>query len=95
MSIQALGDRVVIKKKDESTTTSSGIIIAGESKERTATGEVVFIGEGRLTSNGETIPLIVNVDNEVLYPRGVGIEIKIDDIEYIVLHETDIIGIIT
>ena len=40
MSIQALGDRVVIKKKDESTTTSSGIIIAGESKERTATGEV-------------------------------------------------------
>lgn len=94
MNFQALYDRIVIKKMKETKVSASGIIIAADSKETTVISEVVAVGDGKHYENGNIIPLTVKVGDNVMYLKDTGVDIKIDDVEYLILKESEILGII-
>ena len=94
MNFQALNDRVVVKKTSATKVSSSGIIIAADAKETTLISEVVAVGDGRHYENGNVIPLTVKVGEQVMYLKDTGIDVTIDDITYLILHENEILGII-
>lgn len=90
--IKPVGDRVVLKVIENSNTTDSGIYIP--SSEPSTQAEVVAVGPGRILEKGETVPLEVKEGDKVIFSRYAGTKIEIDEIEYLVVHEGDIIAII-
>ncbi len=95
MQVQPLGDRVVVKPKPKEERTKGGVILPDTaSKERPMQGEVIAVGPGRRTDDGKMIPLSVEVGQQVLFAKYSGTEFKIDDEEYLILQERDLLGII-
>lgn len=94
LNVQPLGDRVVVKPLEAGEKTKSGIVLPDTAKEKPQEGEVVAVGKGRLLDNGEIKPLEVKVGDKVLYGKYSGTEITIDDQEYLILREEDILAII-
>ena len=90
-SLKPLEDRIVVKPSEEEQTTVSGIVIPDTAKEKPQQGEVVAAGPGRLDENGKRIPMDVRVGDRVLYAKYTGQEVKIEQEEYIVLSEKDIL----
>ena len=89
-----LRDRVVIKRMEEERTSAGGIVIPDSATEKPIRGEIVAIGKGKLLENGDIRPLDVKVGDKVLFGKYGGTEIKIDNEEYIVMSEDDIMGIL-
>lgn len=94
MNFQALNDRVIVKKTAATKVSASGIIIASDLKETTLISEVVAVGDGRHYENGNVIPLTVQVGEQVMYLKNTGIDVTIDGVNYLILHENEILGII-
>ena len=94
MKIRPLYDRVVVRRLEAETTTKTGIIIPDSATEKPNQGEIVAIGNGAITDNGELRPLTVSVGDRVLFGKYSGTEIKIDDEELLVMKETDILAIV-
>jgi len=95
MHVQPLGDRVVVKPKPREEKTKGGVILPDTaSKERPMQGEVIAVGPGRHTDDGKLIPISVEVGQQVLFAKYAGTEFKIDDEEYLILQERDLLGII-
>ena len=94
MAMQPIGDKVVIKPKKLEEKTQSGIVLPGTAQEKPHQGEVVAVGSGVLTEKGERIPLEVSVGDRVVYGKFGGAEVKVDDEEYIILSEKDILVIL-
>ena len=93
--IRPLADRVVVKPMDREEKTKSGIFLPDTvSKERPMEGTVLAVGEGRLDDNGKRAPMNVKVGDKVLFAKYGGTEYKVDDVEYLILSEKDILGII-
>lgn len=93
--IRPLGDRVMIKPADREEKTKSGIFLPDTaSKERSMEGTVYAVGEGRRDDNNRYIPMHVKVGDRVIFAKYGGTEYKVDDIEYLILAEKDILGII-
>jgi len=92
--IQPLADRVIIKPYPSEEKTKSGIILPDTAKEKPIEGEVVAVGPGKITEEGTKINMSVHVGDKVLYGKYSGTEIKVDDEEYLIMHENDILGII-
>src|SRR5689334_3883460 len=93
--IRPLADRVVIKPAEREEQTKSGIYLPDTiSKERPMEGVVLAVGEGRLDDNGRRVPMQVRVGDKVLFAKYGGAEHKIDDVEYLILKESDILGIL-
>lgn len=93
--IRPLGDRVVIKPAEREEKTKGGIYLPDTaSKERPMEGTVLAVGEGRLDDNGQRVAMNVQVGDKVLFAKYGGTEYKIDDVEYLILSEKDILGII-
>jgi chaperonin GroES len=93
--IRPLGDRVVIKPADREEKTKGGIYLPDTaSKERPMEGTVLAVGEGRRDDNGKLVEMNVKAGDKVLFAKYSGTEFKVDDIEYLVLAEKDILGII-
>jgi chaperonin GroES len=86
-----LGDRIVIKPVVQEEVLASGIVIPDTAKEKPQQGEVVAAGPGRLDENGKRIPMEVKVGDRVLYAKYTGQEVKIEQEEYIVLSEKDVL----
>jgi chaperonin GroES len=86
-----LGDRLVIKAVVQEEVLASGIVIPDTAKEKPQQGEVLATGPGRLDDDGKRIPMEVKVGDRVLYAKYSGQEIKIDQEEYIVLSEKDVL----
>lgn len=95
MNIRPLNDRVIVLRIEEVEKTSGGIIIPDTAKEKPQEGKVVAAGAGRLNENGERIPLEVKKDDHVLFGRYAGNEIKVDGVEYLIMREDDILGIVS
>ena len=89
-----LGDRVVVKPSDREETTKSGIVIPDTVKEKPQRGTVIAVGQGRRDDDGERIPLDVEVGQEVLFAKYGGTEFKLEDEEYLILAERDILAIV-
>lgn len=95
MKVKPLGDRILIKPAGEKERTKGGIVLPDTAKERPQEGEVVAVGSGKKTEDGKIIPLSVKVGDRVLYGKYSGTEITIDDEEYLIVREDDILAIIS
>ncbi|WP_027365301.1 co-chaperone GroES [Desulfotruncus alcoholivorax] len=92
--IRPLGDRVVVKQVPSEEVTKSGIVLPDTAKEKPQQGEVVAVGSGRLLDNGQRVPIDLKVGDKILFSKYAGNEVKIDDVEYLILREMDILGVI-
>ncbi|MCX8084921.1 MAG: co-chaperone GroES [Calditerrivibrio sp.] len=93
-SIKPLQDRVLVKRLDAEEKTASGIIIPDTAKEKPQEGEVIATGPGKVLENGTRIELTVKAGDKVLFSKYAGTEVKIDGVEYLIMREDDILGII-
>lgn len=94
MDFRPLGDRVVLKRIEAEQKTASGIIIPDTAQEKPQQGEIVAVGAGARDDSGKIVPLEVKVGDIVLFGKWSGTEIKLDGQEYLVMKESDIIGIV-
>ena len=94
MNIRPLLDRVVVERIESDTKTAGGIIIPDTAKEKPKQGKVLAVGPGGRDDSGKTIPVDVKKGDIVLFTQWAGSEIKMDGKEYLVLKESDIIGVI-
>lgn len=93
MKIKPLADRVVIKKVEAEEKTTSGIILPGSAKEQPQIVQVIEVGPGEMV-DGKHIPMEVKVNDKVIYQKYAGTEVKIDNQEYTILRQSDILAIV-
>ena len=94
MNFKPLHDRVLVERLEEENKTKSGIIIPDTAKEKPMEGKVVAIGSGIKDDKGNVSPLDVKVGNKILFAKWGGTEVKLDGKEYLIMKESDILGII-
>jgi chaperonin GroES len=94
-TIRPLHDRVIIKRLDEQEQGRGGIIIPDTAKEKPQQGEVIAAGEGKVRENGTRQALDVKPGDRVLFGKYSGSEVKIDDKEFIIMREDEILGVFT
>ncbi len=94
LKIRPLGDRVVIEPSEAEEKTKGGIILPDTAKEKPQEGKVVAAGKGKTDESGKIIPMEVKVGDKVLYGKYSGTEITIDEKEYIILREEDILAVV-
>ncbi|NLY52942.1 MAG: co-chaperone GroES [Firmicutes bacterium] len=93
MKVKPLADRVIVKPIEVEEKTKSGIVLPDTAKEKPQEGEVVAVGPGRY-EDGKLIPMNVKQGDRVLFAKYAGTEIKMDGEEYLIMRESDILGII-
>ena len=94
MKVRPLGDRVLVKRKEPETTTASGIVLPESAADKPQEATVIEVGQGRTLDNGEHAPFQVKKGDTVLLGKWGGTEVKIDDDEYLVLSEGEILGVV-
>ena len=94
MKFRPLHDRVVVKRIDAEEKTKGGIIIPDTAKEKPSQGEVVSVGPGGRDENGKLIPIDVKAGDRVLFGKWSGTEVKIDGQDYLIMKESDVMGIV-
>ncbi|MBI5557217.1 MAG: co-chaperone GroES [Deltaproteobacteria bacterium] len=94
MKIRPLNDRILVKRLESETKTAGGIIIPDSAKEKPAEGEVIAVGTGKLNDKGERIALEVKKGDNVLFSKYGGTDIKVDGVDYLIMREDDILGVI-
>lgn len=92
--IKPLGDRVVIKALEAEQKTKSGIVLPDTVKEKPQEGEIIAVGAGKVMENGQRVALEVKVGDKVLFSKYAGTEVKVNDKDYLVLSERDILAIV-
>jgi chaperonin GroES len=95
MKFRPLHDRVVLERIDAEEKTAGGIIIPDTAKEKPQQGKVVAVGPGGRDESGKLIPIDVTVGDRVLFGKWSGTEVKIDGVEYLIMKESDIMGVLT
>jgi chaperonin GroES len=93
MKLRPLGDRVLVKALEAKEVKKGGIIIPDTAKEKPQEGEVIAVGPGKTDDNGKKIAMDVKVGDKILFGKYSGTEIKINDVEYLIMHQDDIMGI--
>jgi chaperonin GroES len=93
MKIRPLQDRVVIKRLEEERTSAGGIVIPDTAAEKPIRGKVIAVGPGKVLDNGQKRPVDVKVGDTVLFGKYSGTEVKINNEEYLVIREDDIMGV--
>ena len=90
--LKPLGDRVVIKPVPREEVTKSGLVLPDTAKEKPQEGEVIAAGPGRIGDDGKHIPMEVKKGDRVIFAKYAGTEIKLDEVEYVILRESDILA---
>ena len=94
MKIRPLHDRVIVKRLDEEKKTASGIVIPDTAAEKPDQGEVMSVGKGKLTEEGDLVPLDVRVGDRVLFGKYSGQTVRLSGDELLVMREEDILGVV-
>jgi len=95
MKFKPLGDRILVKRLEEDDAkTSGGIIIPDTAKEKPQRGKIVSLGEGKRTDDGKLLPMRIKKNQQILFGKYSGTEVKIEGEEYIIMPEDDVLGII-
>jgi chaperonin GroES len=94
MKFKPLRDRVLVKYSEEAERTAGGLYIPDSAKEKPQKGEVVAVGSGRVTDDGKLQPVSVKVGDTVLFDKYSGSKVTMDDVEYLIIREEDILGIV-
>lgn len=92
--IQPLADRVVVRALEEGEQMRGGLYIPDTAKEKPQEGEIVAVGPGKLSDDGERVPMEVAAGNKVLYGKYSGTEVTVDGDQYLILRESDILAIV-
>ncbi|EHJ51957.1 co-chaperone GroES [Streptococcus macacae] len=92
--LKPLGDRLVVELKEEKEQKVGGFVLAGSGQEKTKKAQVVAVGEGVRTLNGDLVALSVHKDDTVLIENHVGTSVKDDDKDYLIIREADVLAII-
>ena len=93
MKLTPLGDRVVLKQIEAEETTKSGIVLPGQSKEKPQQAEIIAVGPGGVI-DGKEVKMQVTVGQQVIYSKYAGTEVKLDDTEYIIVRQNDILAVV-
>ena len=93
MKLSPLGDRVVLKQLEAEETTKSGIVLPGQSKEKPQQAEVIAVGPGGVV-DGQEVTMQVKVGQKVIYSKYAGTEVKLDDEEFIIVKQNDVLAVI-
>jgi len=94
MQLRPLGDRVVLKPVEREERTKSGIVLPDTAKEKPQEGIVEAVGTGRILDNGTKVPMELTVGEKVLYAKYAGNEFKLDDVEYLIISEKDVLAVV-
>ena len=94
MNLRPLGDRVVVKPVEREESTKSGIVLPDTAKEKPQEGIVEAVGTGRILDNGQKVPMELKVGDKVLYAKYAGNEFKLEDIEYLIISEKDVLAVV-
>jgi len=94
MKFRPLHDRVVVKRIEAEEKSAGGIIIPDTAKEKPQQGEITAVGPGGRDEAGKLIPLDVKVGDRILFGKWSGTEVKIDGVEYLIMKESDVMGIL-
>ena len=89
-----LHDRILIRRIEEADTTKGGLIIPDSAKEKNQEGEIISVGTGRVTDKGDVRPLAVKAGDHVLFGKYAGTEIKLDDKDFVIMREEEVLGIV-
>jgi len=92
--VKPLGGRVLVKRLEETEKSKGGIIIPDSAKEKPKEGEVVALGTGKLDKDGKKVAFNVKVGDRVLFTSYAGAEVTVDDQEYLIMSEEDILGVV-
>ena len=90
--LRPLADRVVVKPIQRETVSKGGIVLPDTAKEKPQEGEVLAVGEGKLTDEGKRLPMDLKVGDIVIYSKYGGMELKLNDEDVIILRESDILA---
>lgn len=93
MKFRPLGDRVLVKALEAKEVKKGGIIIPDTAKEKPQEGEVIAVGPGKTDDNGKRIAMDVKAGDKILFGKYSGTEVKINDVEYLIMTQDDIVGI--
>jgi chaperonin GroES len=94
VELRPLGDRVVLKPVEREERTKSGIVLPDTAKEKPQEGIVEAVGTGRVLDNGTKVPNELAVGDKVLYAKYAGNEFKVEDVEYLIISEKDVLAVI-
>ena len=94
LKIRPLHDRILVKRIEEQETVRGGIIIPDTAKEKPQEGKVVAVGGGKVGEDGKRIPLDVKAGDKILFGKYSGSEVKIEDDEYLILREEDVLAVL-
>ncbi len=94
MTVQPLHDYILVKRFDEKEVKKGGIIIPDTAKEKPQEGEVIAVGPGKLTAEGKRLRIDVKVGNNILFGKYSGNEVRIDDEEFLIIRESEVLGIL-
>ena len=91
-SLIPLGDRLVVRPLEREEVTKSGIVLPDTAKEKPQEGEVIAVGPGRMTDDGKRIPMDLTKGDRVIFSKYSGTEVKLEDVEYLILRESDVLA---
>ncbi len=94
MKLRPLDDRIVIKQSEAEEKTTGGIILPDSAKEKPHIGKVIAIGPGKLLDDGKRAKMSVKKNDKVIYAKYIGSEVEIDNEQYVILKESDVLGIV-
>ncbi len=95
MSIQPLGDKIVVERLEAEEKTSGGIVLPDTAKEKPKEGKVIAVGEGKLLENGKRAKFQVKKGNRILFSSYAGTEVTVDGKEYLVMSEDDVLAVVS
>ena len=94
MSIKPLHDRILVKRLDEVEDVRGGIVIPETAKEKPQEGEVIAVGDGKVSDSGQVVKMAVKAGDRILFGKYSGTEVKIEDEEYLIMREDEVLGIL-
>mgnify|MGYP001103583197 FL=1 len=94
LNLRPLGERVIVRALPQEERTKSGIYLPDTAKEKPQQGEVVAVGNGKVTDDGKTIPMNVKAGDKVLYSKYSGTEVKLEGEEFLIIKESEILAIL-
>lgn len=94
MNLKPIGDKVIIEVLDAEEKTSGGIVLPDTAKEKPQEGKVIAVGDGKVLASGKTVPLTVKPGDRILFGKYTGNEIKVEESEYLIVNEDDILAIL-
>ena len=94
MSIRPLHDRVLVRREEEETKTAGGIVLLGSAAEKPSRGEIIAVGNGKITENGDVRPLDVKAGDKVIFGQYAGSTVKVEGEELLIMSEAEILAVV-